>query len=172
MKTYSFYYDTMNWFMPFYPEHPDLGTAADLWDRSRFVRELLKSGPFCDSDKYSFMLAFNQVLQRLTPNLREMFENGESYIDKFGVEGRDSGLYLRRMYLQNLYRFFRLCPQRKDFRNIFTGGTVGLALLTWRFFTYYIALFVGVLTLLLEKLTRKRSGGSASQDNPPGTAAG
>ena len=135
MKTYSFYYDTMNWFMPFYPEHPDLGTAADLWDRSRFVRELLKSGPFCDSDKYSFMLAFNQVLQRLTPNLREMFENGESYIDKFGVEGRDSGLYLRRMYLQNLYRFFRLCPQRKDFRNIFTEDEKDYLFLAKRVFS-------------------------------------
>ena len=58
------------------------------------------------------------------------------------------------------------------FRNIFTGGTIGLALLAWRFFTYYIALFVGVLTLLLEKLTRRRSGGSAPPDNPPGTEAG
>ena len=58
------------------------------------------------------------------------------------------------------------------FRNIFTGGTIGLALLAWRFFTYYIALFVGVLTLLLEKLTRRRSGGSAPTDSPPGTEAG
>ena len=58
------------------------------------------------------------------------------------------------------------------FRNIFTGGTIGLALLAWRFFTYYIALFVGVLTLLLEKLIRKRSDESAPPDNPPGTAAG
>ena len=43
------------------------------------------------------------------------------------------------------------------FRNIFTGGTSGVALLTWRFFTYYIALFVGVLTLLLEELIRRNS---------------
>ena len=42
------------------------------------------------------------------------------------------------------------------FRNIFSGGTVGLALLTWRFFTYYITLFVGVITLLLEKCIRRR----------------
>ena len=53
-----------------------------------------------------------------------------------------------------------------------SAGAVGSALLAWRFFTYYIALFVGVLTLLLEKLTRRRSGGSAPPDNPPGTEAG
>ncbi len=49
------------------------------------------------------------------------------------------------------------------FRNIFTGGTVGLALLTWRFFTYYIALFAGVLMLPLERIVRRRS---ASSDMP------
>ena len=43
------------------------------------------------------------------------------------------------------------------FRNVFTGGTVGLALLTWRFFTYYIALFVGAITLLLEGLTHRKA---------------
>ena len=41
------------------------------------------------------------------------------------------------------------------FREIFTGGTIGLALLTWRFFTYYLFLFVGVVMLLAEKLSRR-----------------
>ncbi|MCR5566838.1 MAG: flippase-like domain-containing protein [Clostridiales bacterium] len=56
------------------------------------------------------------------------------------------------------------------FRNVFTGGTVGLALLAWRFFTYYIALFVGVITLLLEGVTRRKSAHSASteKDQPDG----
>ena len=43
------------------------------------------------------------------------------------------------------------------FRGIFTGGTSGLALLTWRFFTYYLFLFTGLITLLLEKVLRRRS---------------
>ena len=38
------------------------------------------------------------------------------------------------------------------FNGIFPGGTKSLALLIWRFFTYYIFLFIGVITLLLEKL--------------------
>ena len=37
------------------------------------------------------------------------------------------------------------------FNGIFTGGTKGLALLIWRFFTYYLFLFTGVVMLLLEK---------------------
>lgn len=42
------------------------------------------------------------------------------------------------------------------FRNIFTGGTAGIALLIWRFFTYYLFLFAGLFTTLLEKATRRK----------------
>ena len=49
------------------------------------------------------------------------------------------------------------------FRNVFSGGLIGVALLVWRFFTYYIALFVGVFTLLLEEITRRRTGRSAKE---------
>lgn len=44
------------------------------------------------------------------------------------------------------------------FRNIFTGGTSGVALLIWRFFTYYLSLFIGLIMLLVEKLTIRRTG--------------
>ncbi len=57
------------------------------------------------------------------------------------------------------------------FRNIFTGGTVGLALLIWRFFTYYIALFAGVLMLPLESVVRRRSASSGTQTEPAGDAS-
>ena len=42
------------------------------------------------------------------------------------------------------------------FRGIFRDGTIGLALLIWRFFTFYIYLIVGVFTILLEKLILRR----------------
>ena len=42
------------------------------------------------------------------------------------------------------------------FRDIFKHGTIGLALLIWRFFTYYIYLIVGVFTILLEKIILRR----------------
>ena len=38
------------------------------------------------------------------------------------------------------------------FKNIFKDGTIGLALLIWRFFTFYLYLIVGVFTILLEKI--------------------
>ncbi len=38
------------------------------------------------------------------------------------------------------------------FNGIFSGGTKGLALLIWRFFTYYLFLFTGVIMVLLERV--------------------
>jgi len=42
------------------------------------------------------------------------------------------------------------------FRNIFQNGTIGMALLTWRFFTFYLFLIVGVGMVLLEKIILNR----------------
>lgn len=42
------------------------------------------------------------------------------------------------------------------FNGIFRNGTIGMALLTWRFFTFYIFLIVGVGTVILEKIILKR----------------
>ena len=52
------------------------------------------------------------------------------------------------------------------FNGIFPGGTKGLALLIWRFFTYYLFLFVGVITVLLERVRLYRA--ARSRRNPPG----
>ncbi len=42
------------------------------------------------------------------------------------------------------------------FRDIFRDGTIGLALLIWRFFTYYLFLITGVFAVLNEKLLLRR----------------
>lgn len=42
------------------------------------------------------------------------------------------------------------------FRGIFKEKTIGLALLVWRFFTFYLFLIVGVFTVLIEKIILRR----------------
>lgn len=42
------------------------------------------------------------------------------------------------------------------FRGVFKDGIIGLALLVWRFFTFYLFLIVGVFTVLLERIILKR----------------
>ncbi len=54
------------------------------------------------------------------------------------------------------------------FRDIFRDGTIGLALLIWRFFTYYLYLIVGVFTILLEKIILRREAKKKKQTHPGG----
>ena len=50
------------------------------------------------------------------------------------------------------------------FNGIFPGGTKGLALLIWRFFTYYLFLFAGVVTVLIERTRLWNSGRRADAE--------
>ena len=56
------------------------------------------------------------------------------------------------------------------FGKIFLNGTIGMALLTWRFFTFYLFLIVGVGDVLLEKIILKRE--KAKRLQAAGTAGG
>ncbi len=42
------------------------------------------------------------------------------------------------------------------YNNIFKAGTIGLALLVWRFFTFYLYLIVGIFTVILERMIIKK----------------
>lgn len=114
MKRFSFFYTLSHWFTPFYLQHPALGRVLEKLKGSRFLQILLDSGPFCDSDKYSFALAMTTVVDRLPENMREMLDNQEAIGPTIEKSEQQSSGYLRRMYLQDLYRFFRLHPQKED----------------------------------------------------------
>jgi tetratricopeptide (TPR) repeat protein len=76
-------------------------------------------GPFCNSDKYSFLLAFSMVMERIPQQLREMMERGEAAVAEVMQEESRSAAYIRRMYLQDVYRFYRIYPRRSEFYNPF-----------------------------------------------------
>lgn len=55
------------------------------------------------------------------------------------------------------------------FNGIFKDGTIGLALLIWRFFTYYLFLIVGVFVVIGEKVViRKEQSGEEPLSAPSG----
>jgi tetratricopeptide (TPR) repeat protein len=74
-------------------------------------------GQFCDSDKYSFAISTASVFNRLPDNIREVLGSQPS-LNSFGGNGGldiTAPLYIRRRYLQDLYRFFRLNDHRGAF---------------------------------------------------------
>lgn len=120
MKRFPFFDIISNWFVPFYPEHPAVASLYTKEADCRLVRTIIGSGPFCNSDKYSFVLAFRQVMDKIPQNMREMMSNGEAVgIGMVDEADRNTPAYIRRIYLQDLYRFFRLYPSRGQFRNPF-----------------------------------------------------
>lgn len=120
MKRFPFFYNVANWFCPFYIEHPEIASAADKVRTTRLLVNLLNNGPFCDSDKYSFALALSTVIDHLPAEMKEMFSSADALGPALSEEEMKQPAYIRRMILQDLYRFFRLYPDREGLRNPFS----------------------------------------------------
>ena len=58
------------------------------------------------------------------------------------------------------------------FRGMFTQGTIGLSLLVWRFFTYYLFLVIGALLSLLDGVRPKRCACKADGAEQPADGSG
>lgn len=122
MKRFPFFYSLPNWFFPFNINHPDISKARDGLKNNKFLCNLMQSGPFCDSDKYSFALAIGSVLDRLSPDMLEMMNNGTMPPEAAGGMESDSPAYIRRKALQDMYRFSRLYRWHEQIYNPFSKG--------------------------------------------------
>lgn len=121
MKRYPFFDNISNWFVPYYENHPAVGGVKEKMANIKMLSNMLSSGTFCNSDKYSFLLAFAQIVDRLPKNIAEMLNQGEMAAGAMITsEEQISPTYIRRIYLQDLYRFFRIYPQRSLFYNPFS----------------------------------------------------
>lgn len=125
MKRFPFFYKLSNWFCPFMPTHPDIAHAAQRLADTGFLQKLITHGPFCDSDKYSFVLALQSMIDKMPPDVKEMLAHAETLSPEATLQATHTTAYIRRMYLQDLYRFFRLYPRRQDFSNPFSEAAKG-----------------------------------------------
>jgi tetratricopeptide (TPR) repeat protein len=120
MKRFPFFYDISNWLVPFYIQHPDIAQFVNTIGATRFIERLMQQDAFCNSDKYSFVIAFHQVMNRLPDSIIEMVKHGEGVMGmETGEEETSTPAFIRRSYLMDLYRFFRLFPNRSEIKNPF-----------------------------------------------------
>ena len=118
MKRFAFFYTLSNWFTPFYMQHPELQTQAGSSPGRSFLKHVIEHSMFCDSDKFSFVLGFSNVVNRLPQNIQEMMKTMDTEDLSLQHEiDTHSPMFLRLSYLQDLYRFFQLHPQCNTFIN-------------------------------------------------------
>lgn len=123
LKSYPFFYNPANWFRPF---HSDNSVVAQLGDDTNVFGELIAQSFFmCDSDKYSFVLAFASMpeAQRnmMISQIKAQNINAAEIQNASLNLSTDTRKNIVNKYVQNLYRFFRLFRRKDDFRNPFAS---------------------------------------------------
>lgn len=107
-QKFPFFSVAANWFHPFSPDHPDLRDTFK--GRNALFLQFLAGGNLCDSDKYSFglMLAGMPAAQAemLQGQLQGAFEAGGQAVQE--AAGPLSLRHHLRIYVQDLYRYFKL----------------------------------------------------------------
>lgn len=136
MKRFPFFGKMMHWVMPFWQEHPYITENFTKDDIGLFTN-LMKFTPFCDSDRYSFMLALQRLMPTMPESVREMVRGGQMRVmgydqDTPGTQGQPA--VIRRSFLQSLYRFIRVYPGRDTFPDVFSEKHEMFKAPAWLFF--------------------------------------
>ena len=130
MKHFDFFRDFQNWFVPFYPDHETVNEIYKdeiLGPGTNELAEALYKTPFiCNSDKYSLLLNLkylpssqkNMMLKVFRMELEglQQLNDDESALDPY----RNFRINVTQ-YLQDIYRFFKLSPYKKEFEDLFIG---------------------------------------------------
>ncbi|MBN1340889.1 MAG: tetratricopeptide repeat protein [Bacteroidales bacterium] len=129
LKHFDFFSEMMNWFMPFYQENPEMKKIfkeeKQTFDVDRFMELLSKSFYMCNSDKYSFCLNLQSIPESQKTMMMNMFNAEMEGLTEIAEEDEllnkpalINSIYSQ--YFHDLYRFYKLHPQREEFRDVFT----------------------------------------------------
>lgn len=126
LKNYPFFHDMANWFYPFDPQHSAVIQSFSVTEKKRnlLLDNMLQTGFFCNSDKYSFCLTITQIPQNQRELMTQQFGaqnealNMSSDSVKMMVDSQKADA-ISNQYIQDLYRFFKLHSRRHEFKDIF-----------------------------------------------------
>ncbi len=128
LKHFDFFKEMANWFLPFQGENEIVGKALEgveeEIDVSAFKEGFEQSTVMCNSDKYSFCLNIQYMPVEQRKMMLEMFNMemkamNEMNEDEFKLKSESKNKIVNTQYLQDLYRFFKLFPNRREFIDIF-----------------------------------------------------
>ena len=129
LKHFNFFQKISNWFIPFYAQNENITSFIKDPDKdidlSPLIEKLESTFFMCNSDKYSFCLNLELVpdqqksmmmnmMQNELKNIAEI-EKDENIINKLT---KSKNIYAQ--YFQDLYRFYKLHPWKREFYDIFS----------------------------------------------------
>ena len=125
LKNFPFFKQTGNWFMPFYPYNSEVSSIFKSENQNQqFLDFISKSRFLCNSDKYSFCLSLTQMPEMQRKMMTDQFSaQGEELeqmqkMDEEQLPAKKTET-ISNLYIQDLYRFFKLHPQHDEFQDPF-----------------------------------------------------
>jgi tetratricopeptide (TPR) repeat protein len=130
MKHFDFFKDFQNWFVPFYPDHETVNEIYRdeiLGPGTNELAEALYKTPFiCNSDKYSLLLNLKYLPSSQKSMMLKVFRMELEGLQQISEDESATDPYknfrtIVTQYLQDIYRFFKLSPYKKEFEDLFIG---------------------------------------------------
>lgn len=123
LKSFPFFNNMANWFLPFNAEHPAVKNCFE-GRKGMLIGGLIKSAPMlCDSDKYSLCFSMSSMPEAQLQTIIDQFAaQGEQLKEMAGEKNENAVVnrdHLINQYVHDLYRFFKLYSRRRDFPSIF-----------------------------------------------------
>ena len=130
LKHFDFFKDFQNWFIPFYPDNEavdEIFRDEILGPGTNELAEALYKTPFiCNSDKYSLLLNLKYLPTAQKTMMLKVFRMELEGLQQLNEEDSATDPYKNfrtfvTQYLQDIYRFFKLSPYKKEFEDLFIG---------------------------------------------------
>ncbi|MCM1076339.1 MAG: tetratricopeptide repeat protein [Bacteroides sp.] len=123
LKTFPFFNDISNWFLPFHTSHSLIAGSNDA--SIRMLSEVVGSTPmFCNSDKYSIILSLSQVPDSQKQMMASQLKSHSGQMAAMSLGDMDLSMKSREKiagrYVQDIYRFFRLFRRKGEFSDPFS----------------------------------------------------
>ncbi|MGQ1890865.1 tetratricopeptide repeat protein [Thermophagus sp. OGC60D27] len=128
LKNFPFFNEIYHWFLPFYYPNPIVQEAlkneSGPFNDSEMLSSMAESGVLCNSDKYSLIMSISQMPAMQKEMMGNMFGSEIEAMKEIQksdelVDPQKKILYISNQYVQDLYRFFKLHPQRGSFDDPF-----------------------------------------------------
>ena len=124
LKNFPFFSEFTNWFMPFDSQNSAINELFKSDDKT-LLSAFVSNNIMCNSDKYSFCLSILQMPESQRGMLKQSFKMEAEQLDEMA---KDEAILtpnlasknISRLYIQDLFRFFKLNPQHGDFSDMFS----------------------------------------------------